>query len=674
MAMGQSAENSIQIDERVKWLSLFPCFAAFTKKQSKELAKQMQEVTFHANEKIVEEGEVINNIYIIVKGESEVVKASPKQKKPPVPIAILRAGEAIGLNESGFYSETGQRTATVIALTNMLLLQLDVKVLHEFLKKYYQTSTMYTSAEQMLRMDLIKHSLPFSKLSHERLQWLANKVEEKMITAGTLLFEEGEKGDLCYLIREGEIEIFTKENNEEKRLAVLKNPALFGEATLITNTKRNASARALVDTILLMIDYQLLTELLSSEQKTTNMFMTLMVDRSRPIKNPHVTLHERLATDGQVITILKNTDTGRYFKLSPEGMFVWKKLNGKHTLQEITLEMADKFKVFAPHIVSGLITKLAEEQFIENVPIDGEIYFNNQSGWKKLFSFLSFDKKFILGDADKWVTRIYNKYIHYFFTMPAKILFTLISALGLISFIIETPKILLFFSIHHVSLLLVFGLLPLSALKVILHELGHAFAVKASGHEIHYLGVGIKRITPIAFADTSDMWLAKRKLRIFVNLAGIFMDALLAGICAILIFLIPHPYIQGMLWLFALYTYLIGFSHLNPTQDTDGYYVLMDTLEQNHLRQHAALWLIKKFPQALRQPKLFLQNKAEIIYWLICIGFLICVTVLTYIIQKFFLAIIGIQEINLYVALALPFLAALFSSIGIIIEVKNEAE
>ena len=244
---------------------------------------------------------------------------------------------------------------------------------------------------------------------------------------------------------------------------------------------------------------------------------------------------------------------------------------------------------------------------------------------------------------------------------------------GFISFINNTDSVLLFFSIKHVSLLLLLGLIPLSLIEAMLHELGHAFTVKAFGREVHYLGVGWYWFAPIAFTDTSDMWLATRKPRMFVNLAGIYVDVLVAGISALLILIIPNPYIQGMLWLFALYTYIGGFRMMSPLQEMDGYYVLMDWVEKPRLRHAAVLWLVKKFPQAIRHPKLFREYKPEVIYWLACLLFLICATLLTLMVQTFVFAVLGITA-NPYISLILPFLVVLFSSLNIIADIRNQAE
>ncbi len=665
----------VDYDERQRLIQQFPCFAALSLVQRKELGALMKEVQYTPFEKIVTENELVDCIYIIVKGKAEVVREVPHRKKMiQVPVAVLGPEEAIGLNDTGFYSATGQRTATVITATDMLLLRLDIKELYDFLHRHQLESSMSAAALQMLRIRLIKQSLPFSKLSHHRLQWLADHVEEISLPAGAILFHEGEKGDKCYLIRTGQIEILTKdENSQERRLALLKPPVLFGEATLITNTLRNATARAIEDCELLMLRYDYLSELMESESDVAKMFMTLMVDRSRPLKNPNVTVHPRPTADGQTITILKNAENGSYFKLSEEGEFIWEQLDGKHTMQDITLNVAEKFKVFAPDVVAGLISKLAKSNFITNLHIQSTLPSRASPFWVRAIVSVRrlLETRIAFGDADAWVTRWYEKYIHYLFTKTAQLIFVFVAIFGFISFLMNAENVIALFSIVHASMLLFLTLIPLSLAGVIFHELGHAFAVKAYGREVHYIGVGWYWLMPIAFTDTSDMWLASRKRRMLVNLAGVYVDVIVAGFSASLIYLIPNPYLQSMLWLFTLYTYIGAFRMLSPLQEMDGYYLLMDWVEKPRLRQAAVIWLVKKFPKAIRQPHLFRENRPEVTYWLACMAFLIIVSLLTYFLQAFIFNVLGIQS-NYYVSFILPLLVVLFSCISIIADIRNQ--
>lgn len=670
-------KDTVNLSTRQKLIKSFPCFATLTPEQSKEFVLLMSEITYAPHETIVKENDLVDSIYIIVSGEAEVTRSSTFRKKTVyVPIAALRAGEGIGLNDTGFYSTTGKRTATVTAVTNMLLLKLDIKDLYTFLKKYQLELSMYAASLQMLRMRFIKQSLPFARISHERLQWLANHVEEMTIPAGTIIFNQGEIGDKCYLIRSGEIEIITKdEHDHEHPLALLKPPVLFGEATLITRTPRNATAKAIEKSDLLILKHEHLSELIESEDNVAQMFMTLMVDRSRPIQNPHITMHHRIAADGQEITILKNPENGSYFKLSEEGAYIWQQLNGQHSMQEITLDLADQFQVFAPDVVAALISKLTKAGFISNIDIQDETKLKSAPLWVRAMMKIRnvLELRYALGDSDKWITKIYNKYISYLFTKPSQIILIILAFSGLIAFVTNTPHILNFFNQKHTSLLLLLMLIPFSLIEVLFHELAHAFAVKAFGREVHYMGVGWYWFGPIAFTDTSDMWLSTRKPRMIVNFAGIYVDILMAGLSALLILTTNNHYIQAMLWLFAFYTYIGAFRMLSPLQEMDGYYILMDWVEKSRLRQAAVIWLVKIFPKCIRHPKMFRDYKPEIIYWLACIIYLILISIITLTVVNFVFSIVGLQS-NIYLSLAIPFLVVAFSCLSIIAEIRSQAE
>jgi putative peptide zinc metalloprotease protein len=670
--------QKIAISKRVELIRQFPCFISLSDEQAKELGSLFSEIAYQPNEKIVSENELVDSVYIIVAGEAEVTRELRHKKKiQQSPVAVLSVGEGIGLNDTGFYSTTGKRTATVTALTKMTLIRLDIKDLYTFLKKHHLELSMYAASEQMLRVRFIKQSLPFAKLSHERLRWLANCVEEKKIAAGEIIFQQGDIGANCYLIRAGEVEISSIDSScNQHHLATLRPPVLFGEATLITHAPRNATAKALIDTELLVLRHEHLSELIESEGNVANMFMTLMIDRSRPRRNDAVTVHHRQSADGQDITVLKNSENGTYFKLSREGAFIWERLDGEQTLQEITLDLAEKYNIFAPDTVAALISKLSKSGFIANIDIDEVSTNQTQPLWVRATLAMRkiLEIRYAFGDADSWITKMYQRYVHYLFSTVGKIILLVIAVIGFSIFVSKTSEILLFFNQKHASLLLLLAVIPLSLLAVILHELGHAFAVKAFGREVHYIGVGWYWFGPIAFTDTSDMWLADRKARMAVNLAGVCVDLLVAAVATIMLLLIQQPYIQATLWLFALYNYIGAFRMLSPLQEMDGYYVLMDWLEKPKLRQSAVVWLVKKMPQCLRKPTLFREYRAEATYWIACIVFLVLVTILTLVVQSFVFTALGMKPANPYLTLLLPLAVVLFSSLSIIADIRQKSE
>lgn len=676
--MTESIENSRNQEERGKLIKHFPCFAKLSPTQLTELTSLMEEVNIIPQVVIVREHEIVNSIYIIVSGEAEVTRETAYRKNlVNVPVASLRAGESIGLNDTGFYSSTGKRTATVTAITSMQLLRLDIKDLYAFLHNHHLELAMHDASLQMLRMQFIKQSLPFVKLSHDRLIWLADRVEELTLPPDTLLFNQGEEGDRCYLIRSGQVEVYSSaETGTKSVFAILKPPAIFGEATMITHTPRNATARTLEASEFLVLKHEYLSELIESEDNVADMFMTLTVDRSRPLQNPNITVHNRTTADGQELTILKNSETHTYFKLSGEGFYIWQQLDGKHTLQDITLNLADQFQVFAPNVVTALISKLTKAGFITNLELHDHHAIASSPLWVRGMVRMQklLDMRYSFGDADKWVSNMYQRYIRYFFTTPGLVFLAFIILIGISAFIYNTGHILAFFNAKKTGMLLALLLIPLSFFEFIMHEMGHAFAVKAMGREVHYIGIGWGFSGPVAFTDTSDMWLSDRKSRMIVNFSGVIVDIIMAGFAALLIFVSSNPYLQATCWLFALYTYIGAFRMLSPLQEWDGYFVLMDWLERPRLRHAAVMWLVKKFPLSIKQPRLFKENKAEIAYWIICIAYLIFMTFFTLLIQKFLFKILGIQPSSPWKNFILPLFVVAFSSLSIIAEIKSRVE
>ncbi len=77
---------------------------------------------------------------------------------------------------------------------------------------------------------------------------------EKTLNPGEVLFNEGDKGDVMYLIKEGQIKITKGRGPDERVLAVLKEGDFFGEMAIIDGSPRSATATAISKTSLLVID------------------------------------------------------------------------------------------------------------------------------------------------------------------------------------------------------------------------------------------------------------------------------------------------------------------------------------------------------------------------------------------------------------------------------------
>jgi putative peptide zinc metalloprotease protein len=126
-----------------------------------------------------------------------------------------------------------------------------------------------------------------------------------------------------------------------------------------------------------------------------------------------------------------------------------------------------------------------------------------------------------------------------------------------------------------------------------LHELAHAFAVKAYGGEVHEMGVTMLMLTPVPYVDASAaVAFEDKRQRVAVGAAGIAVELLLAS-AALVLWLLLEP---GLLRDAALAVLFIGgvstlLVNGNPLLRFDGYHVLCDALELPNLAQRSQrLW------------------------------------------------------------------------------------
>lgn len=128
------------------------CFSQLTDEEATELAGLLAEKQYSAGDTIVTEGDPVDSVFFIVNGTADVRHITFKDNKQHVEsVAKLREENAIGLNETGFYSLSGRRTATVVADTDMLLLHLRIPAFHGFALAHSHVSELmrrYTATIQ----------------------------------------------------------------------------------------------------------------------------------------------------------------------------------------------------------------------------------------------------------------------------------------------------------------------------------------------------------------------------------------------------------------------------------------------------------------------------------------------------------------------------------------------
>ncbi len=102
--------------------------------------------------------------------------------------------------------------------------------------------------------DLAKVKL-FELLDDEELAELAAAIDLKRLRAGETLFHAGDFGESLYIVESGEVELFVKDTTGQKIvLKVAVEGDIFGEISMLDNRPRSATALALMNAELYVLD------------------------------------------------------------------------------------------------------------------------------------------------------------------------------------------------------------------------------------------------------------------------------------------------------------------------------------------------------------------------------------------------------------------------------------
>jgi putative peptide zinc metalloprotease protein len=192
----------------------------------------------------------------------------------------------------------------------------------------------------------------------------------------------------------------------------------------------------------------------------------------------------------------------------------------------------------------------------------------------------------------------------------------------------------------------------------ILHEFGHAFAVKTFGGDVHEMGIMLLVLSPVPYVDASaSTAFANKWHRAIVGAAGMIVELVIAAI-AVYVWISVEP---GVVRTLAYNAILIaGIStvvfNANPLLRFDGYYILADLLEIPNLRQRANTYLgylceRYLFGSSDAQPPRTTKGERA---WFV-----------TYAVSSFIYRIVVVVAILLYLAEQLFLLGALFALITV---------
>lgn len=131
--------------------------------------------------------------------------------------------------------------------------------------------------------------------------------------------------------------------------------------------------------------------------------------------------------------------------------------------------------------------------------------------------------------------------------------------------------------------------LPLAYIGKVLHEFGHAAALKKHKIDPGPIGFGFYLFNPVFYADVSSAWVLNASKRIIINIGGMYFQLLQSFILLLLFYIVSNTW-----FLYAsFFSFLSILPNLNPFIRYDGYWILSDILNIPNLKKKATEKLLE---------------------------------------------------------------------------------
>jgi putative peptide zinc metalloprotease protein len=310
---------------------------------------------------------------------------------------------------------------------------------------------------------------------------------------------------------------------------------------------------------------------------------------------------QQLQAAQQPFWVLKDPVSLRYARLNEAEFFIWERLDGAVSLEDIRRDFGQRFapqQLAYPQLNAflgdlhrkNLVLADAADQGTELQRRDRQ---TRRREWLQMLGsvlavrFRGIDPEPLL----RWLEPLARPLLSRWALAASAVLILVAVAIVGTEFAVlqaRLPSFRAFFSAANVVALAV----VLAAIKLV-HELGHALVCKRLGGQCHELGFMLLVFVPCLYVDVSDAWMLPNKWhRAAVSAAGVWIEVVLAAVCTLL-WWFSEPGWLNALCLNAMFVCSIStlVFNGNPLLRYDGYYIAADLLEVPNLWQESRAYL-----------------------------------------------------------------------------------
>ena len=320
----------------------------------------------------------------------------------------------------------------------------------------------------------------------------------------------------------------------------------------------------------------------------------LLPIHARPRAVTTLEVAEQTTSSGKPYFVLRNTAQNTYLKLEPREYELVGLMDGTRTVQQLVVEYFTRNGVLAVPRITGLVQLLTTHAFLTAPALDVyqaldaklRAFRATERAMRLARGFVSYE--FALTNIDAFMGWLYRTVGWFFFTRPAIWIGVALSVVGPLIYVEEFARgryPLLQFGESYLAAFALFFIFQFVTL--VIHELGHAMAVKRAGRTVPRGGLMMYYGYPAGFVDTTDIWMAPRRARLVTSFAGPYTGLVLGGVCALGAFFLPHSTAGALCFTWGLVLLINTLFNFNPLLELDGYYMLVDWLEKPSLRARA---------------------------------------------------------------------------------------
>jgi cAMP-dependent protein kinase regulator len=219
---------------KIAFLKTVQLFVKLSDATLGQIADVMKLVSYEANERVIKQGEVGDQFYILQQGSVVVTQGSKE-------LTRLSAGGCFG--ELALISNE-PRKATVTALTALQCYTIDKPTFTSVLGTLQEAETQSTGISILRKVKLLE------TLPEKYLLTISKCLTSIAYNDGENIVRQGDEGDQFYMIAEGAVSVFV--NHAE--VARLNTGSYFGEMALMNDERTNATVTALGPVICLALN------------------------------------------------------------------------------------------------------------------------------------------------------------------------------------------------------------------------------------------------------------------------------------------------------------------------------------------------------------------------------------------------------------------------------------